>query len=267
MDKLGRGRLLKRLLVGGAMAVTVAGSLLYQRREGEMERLFAEAGGTPPFFHGTDAANAAVEKLATYGGSHSTALLWRIARGETPFPWPDTEAKAVEALGARHDPDIPVALARLLQPHEYPAVRAAVARTLRNLPCTGECIDSVMHYLERIWHGASNYEDPDKPIPPQYEAEVRGLMRRDQQKIYDALYVVLERQDSETLAKLQRVYGVGSSVPSRFALNLLTHVRLPQACPALLASQQALAESSAKPFDEIRQDLDQALAVLNCRAK
>lgn len=254
------GKPLKGLLaVCGALVVATAGYLNY--RNSAIERLYGEAAGDMRFFRGSREAADAVRRLATYRGQRSTDYLFALAFQTNPLA-PEAQTEAIRALGERRDPTISSALASLLQPHEGLNVRQAIAVALKDVPCKGECILSILHYLERIWRGDLNHEDR---FVWSRDSEVIVADRlKDQQALYGALYSVLRQGKTETLEALIKLHGIGSSDPSPFALDLLPRLQLHEACPYLLQSERHLTDLSAEFYKAPRQELQSAIASLKC---
>jgi hypothetical protein len=253
----------QRWLAGVAAAIVAAGYGWYGYREQQMDKLYAEASGTPPAFQGTVEAQAAVKKLATYRGERSTVMLLNIALGRTPFPWPDVQQEAMNALALRRDPGTSAALASMLQPHITLPTRQAAADALRNIPCTPDCVRSILHYLERIDEGEPNYEDRTS-LPAGLNEAVKADSAKEQQALYQTLYAVLKRKAGATVQVLYEVYGIGTSAPSRFALALLSRMQFVGACPALQQSDRLLKRSSAESFSAPREELETTLHALKC---
>jgi hypothetical protein len=253
----------KRWLAGITVALVTAGYGLYRYREQQMDKLYAEASGTPPAFQGTAEAQAAVKKLATYRGDRSTVMLLNVALGRTPFTWPDVQREAMNALASRRDPKTSDALASVLQPHIPLPTRQAAADALRNIPCTPDCVRSILHYLERIDQGEPNYENRTS-FPAGLNEGVKADLAKEQQALYQTLYAVLKRESGATMQLLYQVYGVGTDAPSRFALALLPRMQFRGACPALLQSDRLLKQSSAESFSAPREELETTLHALKC---
>jgi HEAT repeat protein len=234
----------------------------FNYRNNAMERLYAEAAGYPQFFQGTTQSVDAVRQLATYRGRRATQMLLALARGHGPLVWGDTQVAAIKALEKRHDPQVPLALADLLQPHEGLATRQAAAVALQSLPCEAECLRSILHYLERVWRGEPNYEDRIER-PPAFQ-DVTSSLRKDQQALYADLYGILRRERTQTLMILIKIYGLGSQAPSPFALDLISRLELRVACPPLLQSNRSIQKLSPEFYRAPRQELQAAIASLKC---
>jgi hypothetical protein len=172
--------------------------------------------------------------------TRTTQFLLRLAvDNAVPF---DSRNAAVAALAKRHDPAISADLAILIQPHTSESLRHAVATTLLQLSCSTECVQDVLHYLERMWRGEANSEDivtddlPTKELlqsnPALVNAQI-AQVQADQQQLISQLNAILLRNRFGTIEILQRVYGLGSVRPSPFALHIVGELHLPEACPSL----------------------------------
>jgi len=255
---------LKLWLVMATLATITTGYGFYRYREQQIDKLYAEAAGLPPAFRGTVEAQAAVKKLGTYRGDRTTVMLLNIALGRTSFPWADVQREAMNALAARRDPKISASLANLLQPHVISATRLAAADALQTLPCSGECIMSILHYLERVWQGEPNIEDRTT-FPPGLDEGVKADLAKDQEVLYQKLYVVLRREARSTIEALCLVYGLGTDTPSRFSLTLLSRMKLREACAAVLESDRVLKQSTADLFQAPRDEVEVTLHALGCQ--
>lgn len=253
----------KLLVCSGALLAIVTVVFLYDSyRNGVMTRLYAEAAGYPPYYRGSVESQAAVNTLAAYRGQRSTSLLLDIALRQNPLA-PEAQTEAIKALGRRKDPQVAVTLASLLQPQEGLDTRKAAAEALQNLPCNRECIASILYYLERIWRGDPN--DEDRWVLPPGNERVLANYRAGQQAIYNDLYSVLRREKKETFTTLVSVYGFGSDGPSPFALDLVSHLDLHEACPYLMESERHVKDLSPDRFKAPRQEMQIAIASLNCK--
>lgn len=251
---------IRKLTALGVLIATVATGYAYYRNHA-MDRLYAEAAGIPPFFRSTAESKAALNKLTTYRGRRSTALLLEIASQENPFA-PEVQTEAIKALRKYHDPEVAVKLSSLLQPHEGLDTRKAAALALQDLPCKVECIASVLHYLERIWRGELNHED--RWLNSSDRDMQANTLTREKEALYAALYTVLRQERAETIVRLSIVYGLGSTDPSPFALDLAPRLGLQEACPYLLQSREQLTNLSADYYKAPRQELQKAIASLKC---
>jgi hypothetical protein len=249
------------LLLGATAAITIAGYVFYRNQA--MNRLFAEASGYPSFLRSSNESTHAVSKLAAYRGQRATEMLVEIALGHGPLVFGEAQEEAIKALSKRGDPEVANALVKLLQPHEGLDTRKAVAGALQDLPCKGECIRSLLHYLERVWRGEPNYED--RAVRPRGYEDIIKSLRDDQRMLYANLYAVLRREKLETLTNLAQVYGLGSDSPSTFALDLSSRLELHESCLLLLKSARAIQKLPPNFFDAPREELQSAIVSLNCK--
>ncbi len=259
--KINKALNLKGLLIL-ALAVTsgLVGYLAY--RNMAMERLYQEAAGYPPYLQDSRQSLEATRKLAAYHGRRATELLRGIAFGRGSLTWSDTQAEAIRALVNRGDAEAAPRLANLLQPHVGLDSRKAAAKALLSLPCKRECVRSVLHYLERISRGEMNFED--RLVFPPDSPEVPTDLKKQQQALYDSLYLVLRKEKSETLTILTQVYGLGSNAPSTFALDMASRLQIQEACPYLIESERQLKSLSPGFFRAPRQEIHATIISLKC---
>jgi len=251
------------LALGFAIAILVAGYLSY--RNNQMDRLYAEAMGYPPFFRSSGESTAALKKLSSYRGHRASEMLLDVALGRGPVRefLPETQEEAIKLLGQRKDPEIALSLAKLLQPHEGLGIRRAVASGLKYPACNDECICLILHYLERLWRGDPNHED--RWIDSSGRGSVTATVKKEQEMLYADLYSTLKGAKVETLMNLAGVYGLGTADPSPFALDLVSRLGLNEACPYLVQSDQALKNLSPEFYKAPRAELRSAIASLNCK--
>ena len=226
------------------------------------QRLYAEAMGYPAYFRSTAESVTAVRKLAAFHGRRVTGMLLDIA-GRSGELAGDAGIEAVGALRERKEPEVADALADLLQPHTSLALRQAVASALPDLPCGSVCIRSILHYLERIAQGELNTED--RLTLPAGAEGVAASLKRAQQAAYDGLYSVLKQQKLVTLAVMESVYGLGTAEPSPFALDLVSRLELPDACPLLVQSDRDMRNLPAEHYRLPREEVQASLSELRCR--
>lgn len=256
---------MKRNLISLVIFTIVAGiitAILWYRsyRNRDIDHLYAVATGDVLSDSGT--ATLATEKIATYSGQRATDMLLQIALGEGPAPEHYAIVQAIKALRARKDLKVGVTLALLLQPTQGLDERKAAAQSLQDVPCNNECIRYVLHYLERIWRGDPNGED--MYVENDLSKSVDQQIKKEQDNFYQALYSVLKKNLSETVRNLQLVYGLGDSSPSPFALDLVSRVKIEDACPLLLHSQDQIALYPSSFIRAPRKELADAISTLNC---
>jgi hypothetical protein len=251
------------LALGIVVAISVAAYLTY--RNNQMDRLYLEAIGYPPFFKSSGESTAALRKLSSYRGRRASEMLLDVALGRGPAGefLPETQEEAIKLLGERKDPKVALSLAKLLQPHEGLAIRKAVALGLKYPTCKDECVRLILHYLERVWRGDPNHED--RWTGPSGRASVTANVRKEQEILYADLYVTLKSARAETLTSLADIYGLGTADPSPFALDVVSRLGSDDACPYLVQSDEALKNLSPEFYKAPRLELRSAIASLGCR--
>ena len=133
---------------------------------------------------------------------------------------------------------------------------------LLDIPCSDECIRSILHYLERISNGEPNEED--RTIFPPGSESWKADQDKEEQTLYNDLQDVLKKEREGTLSNLSSIYGLGSDNPSSFALNLVSRTQFQQACPLLLQSKQALGQRSADAYRGPILEVQRVIATLHC---
>jgi hypothetical protein len=255
---------LRRVLAIVGVLVGTAGYGLFRYRDQHLDRLYARASGLPPAFSSAADAQAAVKELGSYKGSKSERMLLSIALGRTALALPDVQREAMHALASRGDSSISATLAMVLQPHYPLPTRQAAAEALQTIPCSPECIQGILHYLERVWQGELNYEDRTR-FPAGLDEVVKADLARDQETLYQTLCKVLKRESRLTLGVLVQVYGLGTSAPSKFSLEVINRMQLSEACPQVSQSQRLSKQSSADSFLAPREELETTVHTLGCQ--
>ncbi len=184
-------------------------------------------------------AKRAIRTLGRYRGMEATDLLSKVAI--SPQGFIDTrQVVAIESISGRNDASALAVLSGLLQPHFDLARRAAVAAALARNPCP-ECVTNILHYEERLTCGTEVKEEAT--IGDTDDAVTRDLMA-----IHDHLVEDLNRalllNSRSTLRVLSDTYGLGSSVPSAFALQVVRSLHLRSACPLVAKSKGQLLDLS-----------------------
>jgi hypothetical protein len=100
--------------------------------------------------------------------------------------------------------------------------------------------------------------------PPEFQAATNAL-KADQAKLYEELYAVLSRDRSITLQNLADIYGLGSTDPSPFALELVVRLKLRESCALILQSEREIEGFPKVAFLAPRTELGRAVESLNCR--
>lgn len=192
---------------------------------------------------GTTAAESAIRELGNYRGSWAIDSLVGIATSEREFI-DGRQELAIKVIATDGNTEALARLAELFQPSVGLARRDAVAVALQENVCNEQCTQSVLHYLERYWHGSGRDEDittladhfDGRPDSPE--------ILREQNFVMDCLGKVLARNGRATLDVLHRIYGLGSAAPSAFSLHVVELLHLRRACPLLAASKHSLLDSS-----------------------
>ena len=205
----------------------------------------------------TATADAAVRDLNTYKGVAATDSLMDVALSE--FPSIDNRGVvAIRSLAKRGDPSTLTRLTELLQPQVDFDRREAVAAALQKGICNSGCVRAVLFYEERLSCGVMPLEavlarsTSDSTLQRDVEIEDAALDK--------SLGETLSRNEAATLQALQVVYGLGSSMPSSFALHVAETLHLRGACPLIASSNDDLADASQK------QKVEEAFRNLNCEA-
>jgi hypothetical protein len=179
----------------------------------------------------TATAHEAIRALSRYDGSAATSLLVRIATNDQAFI-DDRQIVAIEAVAQRKDPSALARLAFLLQPHVELGRRKAVAKTLEQGVCVEECIERILHYEERLWHGDVSDEDTAGIT----DHLVLLQIAKEHALLIESLNQTLVHNQRMTVSVLRNIYGLGSPVPSAFALHVVETTRMRGACPLISGS-------------------------------
>lgn len=254
-----------RFLLLAVLGILIASSIIWvnARRRQELDRLYAEASGDLRYYRTPTGSTEAVERIAAYHSARSKRMLIDIALGRSPYLVPgQTQTAAMRILAESNDPEVADELVKLLYPHIGFGSRIEAAAALQKLPCRQQCINSILHYLERVWWGEKNSEDnfiyPPKDNSP---AEIK----QEQQQLYRNLYSVLEKEHSETLKSLATTYGFGTDSPSPFALDLISRLNISEACDMLMESNRKIDRMPPQYFNAPRQELKAAIAARKCQ--
>lgn len=254
-----------RKAFGVLLALGVCGAIgtqgYHTYRDRELEHLYKEI-VDPESFQNSVQTRMLVARLAKYGGPRATEMLLSIALSDNLLTNGARDV-AMNALAKTNDPAVARSLANLLQPHQTLGTRQMVTGTLQDLPCDTECTGSILHYLERAWRGEPSYDDRMvDPIDPQ-----KGIAdtQRAERTLYEDLCRVLRREKVATLTVLVRVYGLGSDDPSLFALDLVSHLEVREACGTLLQSEKALEAWQADLYKAPSKEVQAAIASLKCK--
>jgi hypothetical protein len=211
---------------------------------------------------GTAESIAAVQSLASFRGEDSRKALLIVALGQGPLVLPDAQIESIKILRGTRDPGVAATLSSLLQPHISLPVHEAVAEALQSLPCDENCTLSIMRYLERIWHGELNADDTIDW--PQGLEGASAATQREEAALYSALYSILRVNEISTLTAMAENYGLGTSAPSAFALDLAVRLNMVKACPSIMESSRLLIDTPV-PRRGPKAELLKAIDNLKCK--
>lgn len=205
----------------------------------------------------TATADAAVRYLNAYKGLAATDSLMDVALSELPLI-DNRQVLAIRSLAQRGDPSALTRLTELLQPQVDFDRREAVAAALQKGMCDSGCVRAVLFYEERLWCGVMPLEAVLSKSTS--DSTLRMSVENEDAALDKSLGETLSRNEAATLQELQVVYGLGSSMPSSFALHVVEALHLRGACPLIASSIQDLADASQ------RQRVEEAFTNLNCKA-
>lgn len=209
---------------------------------------------------GSDQVLAAIKALVADESAEAGQMLSVIALGQYPNAgfWPEAQNAAIRALAERDERNYAQELATLLQPYQDLELRRTVAKAVVKLECNERCVQSVLHYKERMWRGEPTLE---AMLPSGPEA-IQESVQRQTEEVERNLDSVVLRSRASTIGVLAAVYGLGSSAPSPFAINLARRIDLKETCPLLIRSVDRAAgfKGSREP-----DGLQEAIQVLQCR--
>jgi hypothetical protein len=229
------GSLLAYIAVGAVVVISALWLYPSFRSEANLGRLEEEA-------NSTDSATSyrAIAELSRNHSERARDILLKVAKNS---PTSDGASEAIRALEDHHqrDPMVASALAELLQPHEDLATRQAVASALQNLPCDRDCTISILSYIERGWRGDPMYEDS---LP--MDSKLRGPIVDERTAVIRELNSVLLKDKITTGGVLMDHYGLGSPLPSKFALYMVDQLDARDFCQVLGRSYQSTIMPSLK---------------------
>lgn len=235
-----------RLLGAGIIivAVLLAMGFEYSRKEAEREKLnllYSEASDSYPNIVDTDRSLVAVHQIGENKSEQAGKMLLDLSTSHSDVVLPIVRVAAITELASRADGNTGIVLAGLITPEQLFESRKAAADGLLRVKCQEKCIALVVEYLHQIYVGKKNYEDQlSSSFIPKLPEEVQSKLNEDQNAIYDQLYEVLRREINGTNNILSERYGLGSPLPSGFALNLVVRLKDHESCTALLASKSFL---------------------------
>jgi hypothetical protein len=202
----------------------------------------------------TKTADAALVDLDKFKGHDATNFIYRIAVSKYPYI-DDRQTLAIQLISQRGDIDSIAELSDLLQPQIDLARREAVASALKENACNVQCVKNVLHYEERLLYE----KDPiEEALIGSTDERVNSKLLTRHASMIDALNLTLSRNLSTTVQVLSDTYGLGSEVPSSFALHIVDALDLRSACPLVSRSRSRLIDPSQK------EAIESLLVKLNC---
>jgi hypothetical protein len=256
------------LLAGTAICLV----LIHNSKGDDLDRLYQVASGDPQFSKGTIDSEVAIRKLANHKSERVTNMLVAIAtRDDSDDPMSiGLSEEAIRALANRGDEKVGLQLAHLLQTKEVFAKRLAVAEALQQIRCNQECIGMVLHYLERICYGEPNSENLSVllnkgMVDKKFQDTVETQINDDDKKLYDDLFSVLSKNERTTMIVLYHDYGLGSGLPTRFAISIAMKAKIGMACQLLLRSQELIGSDDKAVYGVYQDQIHEAVTALKCQ--
>jgi len=173
-------------------------------------------------------ACAAVVELAGFRGKQAPELLFHLLAPQHSY-YDKRQDIALQLLAKRNDPEVTARLAELLQPYTSLWLRTEVSKALLDMECNRACTQFILFYLDRLSLGELNSEDATEHSP-----DFRFSLKAEQDEVVNRLGRVLGKDQSLTVAVLTDDYGIGTSYPSRLALQLIGTLQLRTACHELI---------------------------------
>jgi hypothetical protein len=193
-----------------------------------------------------------VKRLAGYSGDRSSELLLVVASGARSQ---ENRLAALEALVSRKDAARVSRLSELLLPTETFPMRQAIANAIYQTGCSPECVKNILYYEERIWRGDRPAEVTDANPPA-------GLSEQEKE-LQTALDETLRKNKPALGAVLEKIYGLAGPFPNPFAIEVVTRLRITEACPLLMRTYLTVKEN-VKASPEYKNVAD-AVDKLGCK--
>jgi hypothetical protein len=146
----------------------------------------------------TPESHAAFNELVTYRGAHARQLILKLATDNSGFIGA-VQIHAIRFLGQTGNSETADHLARLIRPWRGLEVRAAAADGLLKLPCSAECVHSVLDYKERMARG-------DFSVVTMLSKEIPNEIREKENEVDQKLDRVLLKNKRDTLRSLIDIY-------------------------------------------------------------
>jgi len=202
----------------------------------------------------TSDADSAMRELGNFHGEESADLLLRLASPTSRFV-DNRQTVAVQILARRNNATVTARLAESLKPYSSLSLRKDVSQALLETDCNFVCIQSVLHYLERLSCRELNVEEAFER-----NSDFRSGLKAEQDEIVRRLLQVLSKDQDLTKHVLTSEYGLGTDYPSRFGVEIAGSAQIKSACPLL-------DNSSSKAFDgALREQIYTVMQQLRCPA-
>ena len=195
-----------------------------------------------------------VQRLARYSGQRSADLLGVVAAGAQV---PEVRLAALQALVIRRDGARVSRLSELMLPSENLAMRQALANAIYQTGCSVECVRNILYFEERMWRGDRPAEET-AAVPPPGQSEK-------EQELQTALDETLRKHKPELGVVLEKVYGLNTSFPSPFAVEVVSRLGVTEACPVLMRTYLTVHENvQASPEYK---NVSDAVEKLGCKSR
>lgn len=175
---------------------------------------------------------ATVRRLASYSGQRSADLLLVVASNAQV---PAVRLAALQALVNRKDAARVSRISELLLPTEDLAMRQAIAHAIYQTGCSLECVRNVLYFEERMWRG-------DRPSEETAADPPKALSEKEQE-LQTSLDEILRKNKPALGAVLEKFYGLNTSFPSPFAVDVVTRLGVTEACPLLMRTYLTVHEN------------------------
>lgn len=173
-----------------------------------------------------------VQRLARYSGQRSADLLGVVAAGAQV---PEVRLAALQALVNRKDAARVSRLSELMLPTENLAMRQALASAIYQTGCSVECVRNLLYFEERMWRGDRPAEETAPNLPKELSEK--------EQELQTALDETLRKHKPELGVILEKVYGLNTSFPSPFGVEVVTRLGVTEACPLLMRTYLTVHEN------------------------
>lgn len=195
-----------------------------------------------------------VNRLASYSGQRSADLLALVSAGAQNQ---DVRLAGLQALVARKDAVRISRLSELMLPAENIAFRQALANAIYQTGCSVECVRNLLYFEERMWRGDRPSEETS-PDPPKALSEK-------EQELQTSLDEILRKNKQPMGVVLEKIYGLNTSFPNPFAVEVVTRLGVTEACPLLMRTYLTVHEN-VKASPEYK-NVAEAVDKLGCKSR